>query len=173
MDSLARMKTRFGALVASLTTAVGVGLLLAPAASADSTDSVVAGTAGAELSLAVATPSVMTLTHATPATSTSLVTVTSTNASWTLTVADSSSAGTPGHMQYTGGGSPAVTELANPLQWKGGDQATFTDLTGTDATVKTGSLVDAFTVTYQQALGATEAVQATDPYSLTATYTVN
>ncbi len=152
--------------------------LIAPAgalATTDSSTSAITGTAAPELSLAVASPAALVLTHATPATATSVVTVTSTSPSWTLTISDQdgSGSGTAGRMDKVNciGGALLGGSLTNALQWSP-DGTTFTSLSGTPATVATGSLVGATTVTYKQSLGATEAVTAADCYSLTATYTV-
>ena len=136
--------------------------------------SLVTGTAVSELSLVVATPAAMNLTHTAPATTSSLVTVTSTNLAWTLSIADNNAATNAGKMLKTAGpGAPAVgTPLANPLQWSS-DATTFSDLSGSNATVGAGALVGTKTVTLRQALGATEAVTAGDAYALTLKYTAN
>jgi hypothetical protein len=152
--------------------------LIAPAgalAASTSTASEVTSTAGAELSLVVATPAAMTLTHAVTPTATSAVTVTSTSPSWTLSVSDQDASGslTPGKMDRVNCITSALLggSLASALQWSV-DGTTFNSLSGTPATVATGSLVDAKTVTYRQALGATEGITVGDCYRLTATYTV-
>ncbi len=176
MDPLARTKARPVAALC-LAAALAAGLLIAPAARAatQSSNSTVSGVGGTELSLSVATPAVLTLTHSTPATSTSLVTVTSTSPSWTLSIADNdtSGSGTPGYMDKVNcvGGALLGGSLSNPLEWST-DGSTFTPLSATPATVKTGSLVDAQTVTYRQSLSASDSVAAGDCYGLTATYTV-
>ena len=176
MDSLARMKPRFAATAVSAAAMLSLGLLVAPGASAATTDSTVSGVAGAELSLAAATPAAMTLTHALAGTSTSLVTVTSTSPSWTLSIedADASGSATPGYMDAVNcvGGALLGGSLTNPLEWSNDSGSTYNALSATPATVKTGSLSDAQTVTYQQSLDASDAVAAGDCYSLTATYTV-
>lgn len=141
------------------------------AALALDTDSTVSGTAGTELSLAVATPAAMTFTPSTDGTSSSVVTVTSTQASWTLSVLEKG-AGNPvvagdGKLAATVGGAA----LANPLKWKVGATA-FTALTGTAATVSTGTLVDTRTVDYLQEINATESITAGDAYSAILTYRV-
>ena len=153
--------------------------LLAPtgaSAASSTTDSTVDGTAGAELSLAVATPALMTFTHSSPATSTSLVTVTSTSPNWTLTVADQDASGstTPGRMDKVNCVTGALLggSLANALEWSA-DGTTFNSLSGTSATVTSGSLVGETTVTYRQALGASEDVALGDCYRLTPSYTVS
>jgi hypothetical protein len=153
--------------------------LIAPAGAAAATSSStsdVTGIAGTELALAAATPAAMTLTHsATPPTATSVVTVTSTSLSWTLSISDqdASGSGTSGRMDKVNCGTGALLggSLLSPLQWSP-NGTTFADLSGTAATVGTGSLVDAKTVTYRQSLGATEDVAVGDCYKLTATYTV-
>jgi hypothetical protein len=149
-------------------TVLGVLALPGTAAAVDTT-SEVTGTVGSELSLAVGTPSPMVLTHATPGTASSLVTVTSTATSWTLSITDAS-ATTPGKMDRLIGGGP--TSLANPLQWKLNSSGTYNNLSGTPATVTTGSLVGTALVDFRQTLEATEDVEVTDTYGLTVTYTV-
>ncbi len=163
-------KTAHVAILAALTAA-----LAAPAASQAATStSPVTGTVGTELSLSVAAPGAMTLSHAAPGTTSSLVTVTSTQASWTLSIADNNAATNSGRMLKTAGtGTAAVgTPLANALEWSP-DGTTFANLGATNATVGTGALVGTKTVTYRQALGASENVSAGDAYALTAKYTVN
>lgn len=135
-------------------------------------DSLVAGVGGSELAITVATPAAMTFTPSTDGAATSLVTVTSTAPAWTLSVLDQS-ATTPGKLDKvdcvtgasTGGG------LANPLQWST-DGIAFNDLSGTAATVATGTLVDAKTVTYKQQVDPGDGVALAACYQLTATYTV-
>ena len=178
MDPIARMKARLAAAVVSLVAMLSLGLLIAPGASAatSTTDSTVSGVAGAELSLSAATPAAMTLTHALAGTSTSLVTVTSTSTSWTLSIedADASGSGTPGFMDAVNcvGGALLGGSLTDPLEWSNDGGSTFNALSGTPATVKSSSLIDTQTVTYQQSLTTSDAVAAGDCYSLTATYTV-
>jgi hypothetical protein len=151
------------ALVASV-----LGLLVLPA-SGLAADTVVAGAVGSEVSLAVATPAVMALTHATPGTASSLVTVTSTEPSWDLQVSDNS-ATTPGYMDRVIGSGPA--SLTNPLQWKLSTSGTWNNLSATPTTVTTGSLVGAALVDFRQDLAAADGVATADTYSLTATFTV-
>jgi hypothetical protein len=155
---------RFGllSLVAIVATAALSGTALAA-----STTSIVTATVGSEVSLAVGTPAVMSLSHSTPATSSSLVTVTSTQPSWTLSIADANTGANAGHMLNAVGGAP----LAGALQWSK-DGSTFSDLSATPATAKTGSLVDTQTVWFRQALGATEDVTLGDLFQLTVGYTV-
>lgn len=140
------------------------------AAASSSSTSDLTGTVISELSLAVGTPGLLNLDHSpSGATTSSLVTVTSTSPTWTLSVSDAD-ATTPGRMDACGGtGTPA--SLANALQWAP-DGSTFADLTGTPATVGTGSLIDTETVTYKQVLDPGEDVTFGDCYQLTATYTV-
>jgi hypothetical protein len=177
MDLPLRINARMAKAALVVAAALSLGLLVAPGASATSTstDSTVSGLGGTELSLSAATPAVLTLTHLTPATSTSLVTVTSTSPSWTLAISDNdaSGSGTPGYMDKVNcvGGALLGGSLSNPLQWST-NGTTFNALSATPATVKTGSLIDTQTVTYRQALGASDAVAAGDCYGLTATYTV-
>lgn len=135
------------------------------------TDSTVTGTAGTELSLAVAAPAAMTFTPTTDGTTSSLITVTSTQASWTLSVFEKG-AGSPvvagdGKLSANVGGAA----LANPLKWKVGATA-YTALTGTAATVSTGTLVDTRTVDFLQEINATEDLTAADAYSAILTYRV-
>lgn len=151
-----------------LAPAAAVAALALPAAAqAATTTSVVSATIGSELSLAAATPAAMTLTHASPGASSSLVTITSTQASWTLTIADNNAGANAGHLLKTVGSTP----LVNALQWSP-DNSTFSALSGSPATVGTGSLVGAKTVYFGQSLGAAEGVAAGDNYSLTVAYTV-
>ncbi len=160
---------------AALLTAVAALALPAGAQAADST-SVVTGTVATELSLGVTTPAALAFSHAAPATASSVATVTSTQTLWTLSISDAAGTGgaNPGKMLKTAGAGPATvgTPLANALQWspQGG---TLAALSGTPATVGTGTLVGTKTVTFSQALGATENVTAGDAYALTAKYTVN
>jgi hypothetical protein len=177
MGPLARMKARSSAVVVATAAILSLGLLIVPAATAatDSTDSTVDGIGGTELSLSAATPAALTLTHSLAGTSTSLVTVTSTSPSWTLSIedADASGSGTPGFMDKVNcvGGALLGGSLSSALEWSS-DGSTFNALSATPATVATGSLIDAKTVTYRQSLGASDAVAAGDCYSLTTTYTV-
>ena len=157
-----------GVMRKALCAAVFGALALPGSALAVDTTSTVSGAVGSELSLAVAAPSVMTLTHSTPGTASSLVTVTSTSLSWTLSIRDAVT--TPGLMDRVLGSGPDT--LTNPLQWKLSTSGTYNDLTASAATVKTGSLVGTALVDFRQALGASEPVQAADTYNLTATYTV-
>jgi hypothetical protein len=145
-----------------------LGLLALPG-SALATDTVVGGAVGSELSLAVATPAVMTLTHATAGTASSLVTVTSTQASWDLKISDGSGT-TPGFMDKVLGSGPA--SLTNPLQWKLSTSGTYNNLSATPTTVTTGSLVGTALVDFRQALAAADNVAVADTYNLTATFTV-
>ena len=136
-------------------------------ASAATTTSVVGAVVGSELSLAAATPAAMTMTHSTPGTSSSVVTVTSTQLSWTLSIADNNTGANSGHMLKTVGAAP----LAGALEWSP-DNATFSSLSGSPATVGTGSLVGTKNVYFRQALGASEDVAAGDNYTITVAYTV-
>ena len=160
----------------TLTTAVAIGAALAlpSAAQAAETTSVVSGLVGTELSLAVGAPAVMSFSHAAPTTASSLVTVTSTQASWTLSVSDNNTGANAGKMLKTAGTGAAAlgAPLTNTLEWSP-DGTTFASLSGTPATVGTGALVGTKTVTWRQSLAATENVTAGDTYALTAKYTVN
>lgn len=159
-----------GVMRKALCVAVLGAMALPGSALAADTTSTVSGAIGSELSLAVATPAVMTITHSTPGTTSSLVTVTSTSLSWTLSIRDASGSATPGHMSRVTGGGPDTLE--NPLEWSLNGSGTFQGLTASPATVKTGALVGTALVDFRQPLGATEGVNATDTYNLTATYTV-
>lgn len=153
---------------AAIATCGAIAALAAPVnASAETTSSVVNASVGSELSLAATSPAGMTLTHSTPGTTSSLVSVTSTQPSWTLSIADSNSGANSGRMLKTVGGTP----LQNPLQWSP-DNATFSSLSGSAATVGTGSLVGSKNVYFRQALGASEDVAAGDNYTINVAYTV-
>jgi hypothetical protein len=169
-------KTRLTLAAAVATAALAGGA----SAQAATTSSLVTSAVGPELSLAIAAPAAMLMTHAAPGTTTANVTVTSTGA-WTLAIKDAQSTPvTPGVTDTTAGRMDkcaagiltAGTSLTNALQWKTGANA-FTALTGVDATVLTGSLVSSVPVDFQQSLGATEAVNAGDQYCLTVAYTVS
>lgn len=153
-----------------ITLSATAALLLGPAAAAHAatSTSTVSGVIGTELSLAIASPAGMTITHATPGSTSSLVTVTSTNLSWTLSIKDAA-ASNAGHMYLV---SSPTTVLTNPLEWSNNGGSSYSNLSGTNATVKSGSLVDTATVTYRQTLGAAENVTAADVYNLVATFTV-
>ena len=158
-----------GVMRRALCAAVLGALALPGSAMAVDTTSTVSGAIGSELSLAVAAPAVMSMTHATPGATSSMVTVTSTALSWTLSIRDAG-ATTPGYMDRVTGTGPAG--LSNPLEWKLSSSGSYNNLSASPATVTTGSLVQAVQVDFRQALGASEAVTATDTYGLTATYTV-
>jgi hypothetical protein len=127
----------------------------------------VSATVGTELSLAAATPSLMTMTHATPGTSSSVVTVTSTQASWTLSIADNNTGTNAGKMLKSVGSTP----LTNALQWSP-DNSTFNNLTASAVSVGSGALVGTKTVYFKQSLAAADATAAADNYALTVAYTV-
>jgi hypothetical protein len=153
-------------LLAALVVAVALALPGSALAATTST-SIVSATVGSELSLAVATPGVMTLTHSTPGSTSSLVTVTSTQPSWTLSIADQNTGLNAGHMLKAVGSTP----LQSALQWSP-DNSTFTGLSGTPATVGTGALIGTKTVYFNQPLGASDTAAAGDSYLLTVAYTV-
>jgi hypothetical protein len=159
---------------AGLVAAVAAAALALPAsATAASTNSQVTGVAGAELSLVAATPAQMVITHAVPGTTSSLVTVTSTNPTWNLSIKDGGSDATLGRMDkcnLLGVLDSPLVSLTNALQWKVGANA-FAPLSGVDAAVGAGSLVQAYTVDFQQSLAAAESVTAGNLYCLTVTYT--
>jgi hypothetical protein len=144
-----------------------VAAAIVPASSlAATTTSVVTGTIGTELSLSAATPAAMTLTHSTPGTSSSLVTVTSTQASWTLKISDNNTGTNAGHLLKSG------SPLTNALEWSNASNGTFVDLTATPVTLGTGALLGTKTAYLRQSLDASEAVTAGDSYALTALFTV-
>jgi hypothetical protein len=155
--------------------AVVAGALAIPStALAASTPSVVTGLVGTELSITATTPAVIPLSHATPGTSTQVVTVVSTQPSWTLTVADNNTGANAGHMLKTlgTGSAPVGSPLNLALQWSP-DGTTFNNVTGSAATVGTGALVGAKTVTLKQALDNLDAVTTGDTYALTLNYTAS
>jgi hypothetical protein len=117
---------------------------------------------------------VIPLAHATPGTSSQIITVVSTQASWTLTVADSNTGANAGHMLKTlgVGSAPVGSPLNLALQWSP-DGSTFNNLTGSAATVGTGALVGTKTVTLKQALDNLDAVTTGDTYALTLNYTAS
>ncbi len=147
--------------------AIAVGALAAPSL-ASAANSPVTATIGSELSVGVATPAAMVVTHAAPGTATSLVTVVSTATSWTLSVSDNNTAANSGHLIKVAGTAP----LDNALQWSNDAGVTPHAMTGTAATVGTGSGVGTKTVTYSQSLGASEAVSGGDTYAATIVYAI-
>lgn len=159
----------------ALLPALALAALVVPAAAnAASTTSQVSGLVGTELSVAAATPAQMSLSHAAAATTSSVVSVTSTNASWTLSIKDAGTDATLGRMDkcnLLGVLDNPLVSLTNPLQWAP-DGTTFANLTGSGATVGSGSLVGTKTVTFRQALAGTDAVAAGDLYCLTVGYDV-
>jgi len=155
--------------------AVGAMLAIPGTALAASTTSLVTGVVGTELSVAAETPAAMTFTHVSNGNTSQLVTVTSTQASWTLSIADNNTGANAGHMLKTLGlGSAAIgSPLDLALQWSNNGGSSYTNLTGSAATVGTGSLVGTKTVTLQQALDSLDAVTSGDTYNLTLNYTVS
>jgi hypothetical protein len=156
-----------------LLAAIVAGALAIPStALAASTPSVVTGLVGTELSLSASTPAVIPLSHATAGTSSQVVTVVSTQPTWTLTVADSNTGANNGHMLKTlgTGSAPVGSPLDLALQWSP-NGTTFNDVTGNPATVGTGALVGTKTVTLKQALDNLDAVTTGDTYALTLNYT--
>jgi flagellar capping protein FliD len=153
---------------------VTCALLPATAIAATTTAPTVSGVVGSELSVAVSTPPTpMALTHAAAGTSAAALSIVSTTP-WTLTIHDASST-TPGQMDKVNCTSSAALggSLANALQWSNALDSTKSGaLSGTPATVATGSLVGAATVNFSQSLGASEALNAADCYELQATFTV-
>ena len=139
--------------------------LAAPAAQVSS----VGGVVGSELVLSVPEASELgpQLTHAAASSVISPVQVTSTSAHWTLSVKDDAPVN-PGHLTRDGGGG---APLARALEWAS-DGAEFSELSGVDATVKSSAGAGTVTVTYRQALDATDHVAAGDRYALTAVYTL-
>lgn len=136
----------------------------------DSTTTV-SGTAGTELSLAVTTPGAMTFTPSTDGTTSTTATITSTASSWTLSILEAADAVTA----VAGDGKLGDTlgnKLASPLEWKLGTASAYTNLSGTAATVGTGTLTDTRTVDFRQQIGATEDVTAGTAYSAVVTLRV-
>ena len=136
----------------------------------------VTGTIGSEVTIGVTTPpATMTITHATPGSTSTVLAITSTLPSWTLTIQDNG-ATTPGKLdrvncitRVASGGS-----LTNALGWADASAATSGSLSGSAATVRSaGSLIGTETVSYTQSLGASEAVNAGDCYQLDLTFTVS
>jgi len=150
---------------------VTVAALLLVPSTASALTSTVTGAIGTELSLAVATPAAMTITHGTPGASSSIVTVTSTNALWTLSLTDASGSTNPGHMNKVGA---PTNFLSDALQWSSNGGTTWNNLVASGGpSVGTGSLVGTKTVNYQQQLAVGENVTALDAYTLTVTYTAS
>jgi hypothetical protein len=156
-------------------------------ASAQAADVNVDGLVASGLSLSVATPSALVLFPNQTNTSVANSVVTSTATSWTLSIKDDTAAGYPsghtaGHLAKLSGSGPTcsalssfagtLSELNAPLAWSatGGNSG---NLTGTNQTVKTGSLIQTVPVTYSQAIGATEAVAVNDCYRVVITYTAS
>jgi hypothetical protein len=154
--------------------AAAAALAIPSTALAASTPSVVTGLVGTELSITAATPAVIPLTHATPGTSSQVVTIISTQASWTLTIADQNTGANAGHMLKTLGlgSAPVGSPLNLALQWSP-DGTTFNNVTGSPATVGTGALVGTKTVSLKQALDNLDAVTTGDTYALTLNYTAS
>jgi hypothetical protein len=153
--------------------AITVTLALPGVSQAAESTSLVGGVVGSEISVVAATPVALSLSHASPATASTVVTVTSTQPSWTLSISDNNTGSNSGHILKTAGTGAAAVDspLGSALQWSP-DGASFFDLTGTPAEVGTGSLVGTKTVTYKQALGSTEDVSTGDAYQLTTKLTV-
>jgi hypothetical protein len=146
----------------------GLLAIAAPsAASAIGTTSIVSGTIGSELSLSVAPPVAMVLTHGEAGASSSAVKVVSTDPSWTLSVADHNTGANAGHMIKLAGSKV----LDDPLEWSVNDTS-FSTLSGSPATVASGSLVGSKTVYFRQALSPEDEVAEGESYSLTVAYTV-
>jgi hypothetical protein len=157
------------------TGAIACAFLPASANAATTAAPTVSGVVGSELSVAVSTPPTpMALTHAAAGTSAAALSIVSTTP-WTLTIHDAG-ATTPGQMDKVNCTTHAALggSLANALQWSNSLDATKSGgLSGTPATVATGSLVGAVAVGFSQSLGASEALNATDCYELQATFTVS
>lgn len=144
-----------------------------PAAGATSTSDAT-GLVGSELSLTVAAPAAMTFTPSADGASSSLVSVTSTQSSWSLTVHDAA-ATTPGQMDRVNcvTRAPLGGSLDTALAWTAPGAGTSGSLSGTPATVKAnGSLIEAVPVSFTQPVGATEDVATGDCYQVTLTWTV-
>lgn len=143
-------------------------LVSAPSALAANSNVVVTGSVLSELSLSVPVPAVMSLSHATPGTSTSAVAVVSTQPSWTMTIRDQNTGTGAGRLKQTLGSA----FLTNPLEWNVNGGA-YQALTGTAATVTTGSLIQTKTVGFRQSLTTDDLVNFGDAYQLTAVISVN
>lgn len=139
------------------------------------------------LTLSVNTPSALALYPGQTNTSVANAIVTSTAVSWTLSIKDNTGAAYPaghtaGHMDKLSGTGPTcsavgsfagtLSELDSALSWSatGGNSGT---LTGSNQTVKTGSLIQTVPITYSQPIGASEAVAANDCYRVVITYTAS
>jgi hypothetical protein len=169
MRTRARMRT-----ILLVSAIAALSLTLSPSALAAGGTSDATGLVGADLSVAAATPALMTFTPSTPGTSSSVVTVTSTQPSWNLTVHDSGVT-TPGQMDRVNcvTRAPLGDSLDNALSWSAPAAGTSGSLSGTPATVKAnGSLVASVTVNFTQPIGATEDLTAGDCYGVTLTWTV-
>jgi hypothetical protein len=149
-------------------------LTLTPNAVAATGTSEVPGVAGSELSVVAATPSAMTFTPSTDGTSSTLVTVTSTQLSWSLTVHDAG-ATTPGQMDKVDcvTRAPLGGSLSNPLAWSAPGAGTSGALSATPATVMAnGSLAGTVAVDLTQGIDATEDIASGTCYGVTLTWTV-
>lgn len=157
-----------------LVLALAVLALAQPALGVSATGTTtVSGVVGSELSVSTTAAAAMTLTHATPGSSSTTVTVTSTLPTWALTVSDAS-ATTPGKMDKVDcvtrvllGGS-----LTNALAWSAPVEGTSGSLSATPATVKSnGALVGSVAVNFTQSLAAGDGAASGSCYELTATWT--
>lgn len=138
----------------------------ATAAAQSLTTSLVGGEVGTQLAIQVEAPDVMSIGPASSASSSALITVISTVPSWTLSVHDASGT-TPGYMDKVGGGG----SLSQPVQWRYG-ATSWTALSGTPATVSSGSLVGTRLVEFRQQVLSGDGVVEGDDYQLTATFRV-
>ncbi len=144
------------------------------------------GTVAPGLTLTVATPSAIALFPGQTSTAVADVSVVSTSTSWTLQIKDGGTAypsgHTPGHMaKLSGTGTcsllsnftSTLSELANPMTWNAPVAGTSGTLTGSNATVRNGSLIETIPVTYSQQVGSSEAVSLGDCYRVVVTYTAS
>ncbi len=165
-----------------LATGLGVfgSLGTASADAATSTaNQAVTGATIASLSIAIPTPAVLTnVTPGSTATGTGAITLVSTG-TWTLGVADSSSASTTGHpVAGSTGCTGSEAYLRNPLSvLAAGTLGTVNAsgtvaLTGASQTIATGTGSAAVTATYTDPIASSEVLLTGCTYGLTATYTL-
>jgi hypothetical protein len=158
----------------ALLASVIAALALTFSPSALAADSIATGIVGSQLSLVVSTPAVMTFTPSTDGVASSLVTVTSTQPSWSLTVHDAL-ATTPGQMDEVNCVTRALAggSLGTALFWSAPAEGTSGSLSSTPATVKAGgAFVDTVTVNFTQAVDPAEDLATGDCYQVTLSWTV-
>lgn len=126
------------------------------------------------LTVAISTaPAPLTLTHGAAATTTAVYTVTSLAPSWTLSVLDRS-ATTPGHMDQVDCVTNALSggSLGGPLAWSSSTGATSGSLSAQAQLVASGSLAQDVSITYSQALTASDEPTAGDCFRVDVTIRV-